>query len=327
MEPRSRHRQVFGLVVPIVLVALLTGCSAGADQAAEEAPAPQEAQGPGATASDGREAQPSPPGASAADGATFTGGAGPPLLTTAALGRHVVRTAEIVLEVDDPAAAAEGVVAAAEGAGGFVAETDLRRERDDAVSGSMTLRVPADALDATMHALDALAEAVPVRRIEETDVTAETIDLEARRRNLVAYEDELRELLGEVRTGGGGAEELLRIFERIREVRGELDRIEAQLEVLADRVAMSTIAVRLQPGNGGLLVGTGWHPGERIQEAVATTLRALAVIADGAIWVLLTALPVAAAVASPALVTVVLYRRRRTVVATDGTGAPPARPG
>src|SRR5690606_1822509 len=121
------------------------------------------------------------------------------------------------------------------------ATTDLQRRSDGVVSGRVSLRVPSDTLDDVVDELDGLAVSVPERRIDEEDVTGELTDLEAELTNLTAYEEQLRELLVEVRDEGADAQGLVTVFERVNEVRSRIDRIAARREVLADQVAYATV--------------------------------------------------------------------------------------
>ena len=215
-------------------------------------------------------------------------------------GRHVVRTAHLQLEVRDSAAAADEVTRIADDAGGYVATTDLQRRADGVVSGRLTLRVPAELLDDVVDDLDGLAESVPERRIDETDVTGEVTDLEAELANLTAFEEQLRDLLADVRADDGGAEDLVTVFERINEVRSRIDRLEARRSVLADQVALATVHVTLRPtASAQPVTATEWNPAETFHGAVAATTRALAAVADGAIRFVVTVLPVAVVVLAP----------------------------
>jgi hypothetical protein len=233
-------------------------------------------------------------------------------IVAARTGRRIVRTARLELDVEDPADAADRIVRIADDAGGFVAETDLERELDGTVRGSITLRVPSAALFATVEELDALAVAVPVRRIDERDVTAESTDLNAGLTNLTAYELELRALLADVRETTTRPDDLLTVFERIRSVRAEIDQAEARLVLLDDQVALSTISVSLRPAISAVpVVDPTWAPSETVREALTTTARALSSIADIGIRIVLTVVPIGLLLGTPLIVAVVVWRRVR----------------
>lgn len=207
--------------------------------------------------------------------------------------RRVIRTAELTLEVEDTAAARSEILAVADRAGGFAATSDLQRDREGVIRGTITLRVPSASLNEVVDELESIGDAVPVSRIDERDVTMESADLRARIDNLRAYEIELVALLSDVREQSNRPEDLLTIFERVRSVREEIEVLEGRLATLDDQVAMSTVRVTFQPlAEVASIGGVSWSPGETVREALAATGRALAAIADGAIWVALTALPV-----------------------------------
>ena len=242
-------------------------------------------------------------------------------------GRHVVRSAQLVLEVEDSAAAADEVVQVTESAGGFVAESDLRRDDEGVVSGRLGLRIPADELDEAVDALDAIGDAVPVRRIDETDVTTEMTDLDSELTNLRAYEEQLRDLLGEVREDGGDAQELLSVFDRLNAIRADIERVEGRLTSLEDRVTWSRVDVELQPTEtAGPIADPGWSAQETASSAVRATSRALTAVADVAIRATLTWLPIALVVVGPFLLLLLVgqrLRRRRDLSRGPGTTPPP----
>jgi hypothetical protein len=304
-------RRTTAWMVSVALGLLLVGCASGDDadvvtttsdrgevvgDVVDEAPAADDADGPGQTGEPGDAAEGVPTAPVAA----------------ASAGRRVIRTAELVLEVEDPAAAATQVVAIATEAGGFVATTDLARDAEGVVRGTIVLRVPSDELLPTVQALDALAAAVPVNRIDEVDVTAEATDLQARLTNLRTYEDELRELLGDVRETTTRPDDLLTVFERIRSVRQEIDTLDARLAVLDDQVALATITVELQPTARAVPVtDPTWAPGDTVRSALTSLARTLAGLADAVIWLGLAVLPVLLIAAVPVLLLWLAWRAHR----------------
>jgi hypothetical protein len=295
---------------------LLVGCSGGADEAATES-ADSGVEYQVEEESEGEAA----PGADTAGG----GDTASALPVAASLGRRVIRTATIELQDADPGTVADEVTRVVERAGGFVATADLRRDDEGVLSGSVTLRVPSERLDTTLDALEALADNAPLRRVEEQDVTVESADLGAQLRNLEAFETELRGLLTEVEAASPGAEDLLRVYERIREVRAEIDRINGRLDLLDDQVSLATITVRLTPTIGAAPVtDPGWAPGETVRAALSAGARALTAVADAAIWVSLAVLPVVLVLGVPVAAGWLVWRRRAR---REGSVAPVGSPG
>lgn len=294
-----------GMTATALALLLLAGCSGAGDEAAETA-APDAAVE--YEADSGGEAE----GEAPADSAGDAGGDGETALPVAAtLGRRVIRTATIELQDADPGAVADEVTRVVERAGGFVATADLHRDDDGVLNGSVTVRVPSERLEPTLDQLEALADNAPLRRIEEQDVTVESADLGAQLRNLEAFEVELRDLLAEVEATSPGAEDLLRVFERIREVRADIDGINGRLDVLDDQVSLATVTVHLTPTPAAVPVAdAGWSPGDTVRAALSAGTRALTAVADAAIWFGLAVLPVLLAMGLPAAAVWLVWRRR-----------------
>ena len=252
-------------------------------------------------------------------------------------GRAVIRTAHMHIRARDTATTADEVVALVEGAEGYVSGTDLARDADGVVSGRLTLRVPTEELTTTLDAIDELADSVLERRLDEQDVTTELSDLDARITNLEAYEEELRQLLTEVREATTDTEDLLRVFDRVNDVRAEIDQATARRTVLSDQVAMSTIHLQLSPTPAtGPVTDPAWAPGDTARGALAATMRILTGLADAVIRIGLTVLPVTLVVLVPIALIVWAVRRvvraRRDRTADEGatsrpTDDPPPPPG
>jgi len=206
-------------------------------------------------------------------------------------GRAIVRNASIGLVVDDGAAAIDAVAAQAIVFGGHVATTALSRAEDGTVSGTLTLRVPADRLDELVDALDELARSVPFRTVDELDVTLQLGDLDARLANLRAFEDELRALLTEVRERDGTVEGLVTVADRLREVRTEIDVLEGRRLQLSDQVAMSTVYVHVRQARSTTPVIGTWDLPAVVRDALAATVRLGQLVIEGAVWLLLTVVP------------------------------------
>jgi len=236
-------------------------------------------------------------------------------------GRAVVRNAYLDLIVDDGASAIDAITAQAASVGGYVSSTNLSRAEDGTVSGVITIRVPAERLDETVEALDALARAVPVRNVDEFDVTLQLSDLDARLANLRAYETELRALLTEVREQGGGAEDLLAVSDRLRDVRTEIDMVEAWRTQIATDVALSTVTVSVQQARSTTpVVGTWDLPGV-VRDALATAVRLGQLAVEGVVYVVIAGVPPLLALVLVWRIVRAVRRRRRATAAPTATAA------
>lgn len=306
------NRRTIVTVAVLASFVLLTGCGASDDGAAttdsgtvEGAPAIGEGEQEAADGSAG--------GAEDGDVEAGTGDEAEPISVGAPLGRKVIQRANLTLEVDDPGAAIDEITSLAQRSGGFVAGADLQRTgRDDELHGRITLRIPTAELSNTLERLRALAVRVPVQQLGTEDVTEEYSDVTAQLRNLRALETELVALLAEVRERSNSAEEVLVVFERIRNVRGEIERLEGRKQVLDDLVSLATVEVTVRPTEAAVAVtDEGWRPGDTVSAALRTTIGALQTLADVAIWVAVTIVPIGLLIVLPLIGVAFALRRWR----------------
>ncbi len=238
--------------------------------------------------------------------------------------RKVIREASLDLVVEDTERAFDRITTLVERAGGFVAEASLTRfetEEDAQPHVFVTLRIPADRLTSTLTEIEQLGE-VQSKNLGSQDVTAEYVDIEAQLQNLRAFEVELRELLTEVRRRDDATpEDLLAVFERIRQARDEIERLQGRQELLDDLVDLATVQVSLTPSEATEPLVEEWEPAAVVRRALRATVRALQGIVNGLIWAVLYLLPVLVVLAVPVglVLWLVVRRRRRRVPPTAET--------
>ncbi len=218
------------LVVPALALAL-TGCSGSDsrdDSTALSAGAPVAGSAPGDGAKGG------------SGGSTGGGGVSAPnRARVIAVERAVVRTATLVVEVDDVRKAADSARTLAQGAGGELAgeQTASGTKEGRAV---LTLRVPGTKLDATVGKLAALGSERE-RAVSTEDVTEALVDLDSRVATQQASVARVRALLA--RASGLG--DVVKIEGELAKREAELDSLTARMRAVEDRVAMSTITLTL----------------------------------------------------------------------------------
>ena len=153
----------------------------------------------------------------------------------------VIRNGSLTLVVTSPASALEDIQQIIAGIpGAFIATAEVR-QAGDLQPTSLTLRVPAADFDQALAALRALAQEVLAEQITARDVTEEFTDLDARLRNLRAAETQLLALVEQA----ANVEDLLKVENRLAEVRGEIEQFQGRLNVLENRIALATIHVLL----------------------------------------------------------------------------------
>lgn len=243
--------------------------------------------------------------------------------------RRVIRQARLQLQADDTREAFDRIIALAEAAGGFVSNATVHpvEGEDDQPEVTMTLRIPAAELTETMASIKGSVEEVISESQGAQDVTEQYIDLEARLTNLEALEIELRALLVEVRRQpDADPDKLLRVFNEISTVRGEIEQIKGQLNYLDDAVDLATLEIGLTPSPAAVpIVEDTWEPVEVARDALRSLVTGLQGVADWAISFALYTLPMLLlTLAVPLLVGLIIYRqwRKRRPPATPSAPVP-----
>ncbi len=168
----------------------------------------------------------------------------------------VVRTADVQVKVAKGgfSAAFDRVAALAAANGGFVSSSTTA-SNEDARSGQLTVRVPADRFDAVRQGLGGLGE-VENQSIRGEDVSGQLVDFTARLTNLQAQEDALRVLVGQAKAVG----EVLQVQNSLFSVRQQIEQLKAQKANLEQATSLATLQVSLfEPGALGVVRPTTAH--------------------------------------------------------------------
>lgn len=266
------RRQPFAL---LVLLAVLTGCSASESASSDSSGSARSASAPGDSSA--------------------------PVVSAALIEarRAVVRTAVIAVTVDDAAASADAAVSLTRTVGGLV-ESD-RRSQDGPGGASLVLRVPPATVERTLADLSRLGKETS-RDVGNKDVTEQSVDLASRLATQRASVERVRALLARATNLG----EITNIEAQLTRREADLGSLQSRVDALAKQVDLATVSVELT-GRGtraaasadpGFLDGLsgGW-------EALVGSARVASLIAGAA----LPFLPLLLI----ALLGRVLWRRRR----------------
>lgn len=225
----------------------------------------------------------------------------------------VIRTANLSLVVEDPAASAEDIAQMAEEFGGFVVNSNVFQASFDETSNvvtraSVTIRVPSERLDEALNQIEGGAIEVQEKNVRGEDVTQQYTDLQSRLRNLESAE---QQLLG-IMESATETEDVLRVFDNLRQVREDIEVLQGQINYFEDSARLSSISIELIPDvlAQPLQIG-GWRPQGTAKQAVETLIRTLQFIVDAGIWVLICIVPIALLLGVPGYFTVRSFLRRR----------------
>lgn len=229
-------------------------------------------------------------------------------------GQKMITHGSVRITVENPVETADEVTRIVAGAGGLVSSrNEFVGTPNTPGRAELTLRVPANRLDAVVADLKELGEARDTT-ISSTDVTQQSQDLNARITALETSVDRLLDLLERA----DDTETLITIERELSQRQSELEGLKAQKRYLDDQVAMSTLNVYLiaerdapldEPDNFWTGLQTGWDAFVGFWAAVLVGLGVLAP------WLVLLGLI--------ALVIVLVVRRSTR---RHTAGAPPNQP-
>lgn len=220
------------------------------------------------------------------------------------LERKVIARAHIQLVVEDAAATVEAIEALMDEVGGYIANSNLYKgsyNGAERLQGTLTLRVPAEQLDATLDRLAGMGVDVPQRGLDREDITDQYSDVDAQLRNLEATEIELREMLAEVRARPNATtEDIMAVYRTLTEVRAQIEQLQGRKNMWDNLIALSTIEVTLTPDTATLpVVEEGWRPAVVTRDALRALVNAMQVLGNVAIWVVVFLLPLLVLAAIP----------------------------
>ncbi len=229
--------------------------------------------------------------------------------------RMIVYTVQLGLEVQDTEKAVADITALVTQQQGYIATTNLTRDSKGLLRGSISVRVPATGLADALKQIKAVGLKVLSENSNANDVTDQYSDLNAQLKNLEATETELRKLLETVRERTGKAEEILAVYNRLTEIRGQIERIKGQINVLSKTSTLATVTIQLTPKQEvQVLDPDTWAPNRTAAQALRTLIQALQGLADLTITLVLLVLPLGIVLALPFVVFVLIIRsiiRRR----------------
>lgn len=245
-----------------------------------------------------------------------------------AIERVVIKNAELSLVVDDPSQSMDSVTQMADDLGGYVVSANLfQKQLDNQVKvtqASVTIRVPAERLNEAIASIMQLTDQVPLRKnIKSQDVTNEYVDLQSRLRNLENTEEQLTEIMD----NANRTEDVLSVYNRLVEIREEIELVKGQIQFFEQSAALSSISVELVPNEAvqPLSIG-GWEPAGVAKNAVQALINVMKFLVDVLIWILIVGLPVLLVIflifILPILLVVRLWRRRNRTKQVESPSPP-----
>ena len=185
--------------------------------------------------------------------------------------RKTIRTSSLEMIVQKPAEAAERIRVLADSFGGFLVSSQISGG-EQASSGSLTIRVPAERFEEARAAIRKLGLRVESERVEAQDVTRQYVDESASLRNLRAEEEQYLSILKHART----VKDTLEVSEKLSEVRGHIEQQQAEFEALSKQIDTVSMTISLWAETEARVFGLNWRPLYQIKIAFRDGLQGLA---------------------------------------------------
>ena len=215
--------------------------------------------------------------------------------------RMIVRTGEMFLVVEDVTQACDEIAQLTTSHNGYVVSSRISGEEEE-MRGWISIRVPDEKFDQALAELRNLAVRVKSESTSSQDITEEYVDLESRLNNAEATEQQYLALLEKAED----VEDILRIYESLSRVRGEIEQIKGRMQYLERTSSMSLISVNLEPeATAKPLVRAGWSALEALKSAVRGIVTFGQWLGTIAIWLIIF-IPIWGTVLG-----IILWRRRR----------------
>ncbi len=231
----------------------------------------------------------------------------------------IVYSGSMELEVADLDAAVTQADQLVRSLGGHVAASQTY-DRGDGKTAAVTYRIPAARWSEALAGLHALATRVVTETTGSEDVTTQVVDLDARLANLRVTETAMQLIMDRATT----ITDVLKVQQELTTIRGDIERLTAQRDYLANRAALATLEVGFGvPVGEASRASEGWDLGREVDSALAALVRLGQWAASLLIWTVLVLVPLFVPII---LVIYLALRIRRRWVATHPqapVGGPP----
>ncbi len=204
--------------------------------------------------------------------------------------RKVIHQAQLELKVKNLEKAQMKIENKAAEYGGYVVESNVYREDEELVEGTITVRVPEAHFQDFLTDSEGEASKVVGRNVTGQDVTEQYVDLKARLKSKRAVEERLLAFMKDAEK----TEDLLKISSDLAVVQEEIEQLTGQMKYLENQTSYSTVTITLSqdrivvPGIDNKELNT-W---ERTKKQLATSANLLLKAGSGIIVFIIGNLPI-----------------------------------
>ena len=194
----------------------------------------------------------------------------------------IIKTAFLTIEVNDVPGSVELLKNLAAQKGGYLSSTNVQKNYNNRLTGSVIIRVPAKEFETTLTGVQAIGTVKSVST-QGQDVTEEYVDLQAQK---TAYQNQLAQY-NEIMKKAVKVEDVITVQQQIDRVQTQLNRLDGRLKYLESRIDLSTITVNLQEPEP-----VGGDSGHNFVSTINEGISGFFGMIDAVIIIFLTLLPI-----------------------------------
>ncbi|SNS73129.1 protein of unknown function [Bacillus sp. OK838] len=204
--------------------------------------------------------------------------------------RMVIHQAQLQLKVKNLEKTQMKIERKANEYGGYIVESNVYREDEERVEGTITVRIPEARFQDFLVVTEGQASEVVGRNVTGQDVTEQYVDLKARLKSKRAVEERLLAFVQDAKK----TEDLLKISSDLAAVQEEIEQLTGQMKYLENQTSYSTVTITLSqerivvPGIDNAKLDT-W---ERTKKQLATSANLLLKAGSGIIVFIIGNLPI-----------------------------------
>ncbi|MEU6930983.1 DUF4349 domain-containing protein [Streptomyces sp. NPDC046374] len=170
--------------------------------------------------------------------------------------QHVIRTAELYVEVEDAGKALASARRVTAGAGGHVENETTERIDDTHVTSRIVLRIPQERYDSVLAELAGAGKLLS-RKADAKDVTGQVVDVDSRIATQRASVARVRALMDKATR----LSDVVTLEGELSRRQADLESLLAQQAALKDRTTLATITLQLSEPESGAPAGDEDRPG------------------------------------------------------------------
>lgn len=246
--------------------------------------------------------------------------------------RMVIKNAELVIVVDDPANAMTAITDMAGKLGGYVVSSRSYKTRSangiEVPQANISIRVTADKLNEAIAQIKGLTknptQDVTSENVTGQDVTAEYVDLKSQLTHLESTEKKLQQ----IQDSATKTEDVLTVFNQLTQIRQQIEQVKGRMKYIEESAALSAINVQLlaKAGIAPITVG-GWEPVGVVRDAFQALIEIGKFLVEVLIWLVIVFLPLGLIFYFPARWLWRLSKKNAARKAPQTVPYPPSGPG